>query len=317
MIGISEIAISSENSLIALSNSEGKIYVWDIKNNKEICQFNSTFGFGGKRLAITNDGKYVATGSWGRKGLALYNSIDGSIVWKRKDLSKIQTVKITPNDKYIFVSIDNRYLLKIELATGEILEKLKGFENIFFSNYDNVYILEDSKQYNKYIIYSKDKETSSISKETSALDICFAPGITFITEVCEKVRAINYLTGDEIWRFDPNAGVPRVLTKYPSGSEGWDFAPDTGSHFLTIQYNRELNVLYGLLWPSGKGSDKTLYEFNANTGEIRNKIVVGESFTQKFDDYGKILIIPSASGFDLYDLSQGIKNLNKKKLRIY
>jgi hypothetical protein len=314
MIGISEIAISSENSLIALSNSEGKIYVWDIKNNKEICQFNSTFGFGGKRLAITSDGKYVTTGSYGRKGLALYNSIDGSIVWKRKDLSKIQTVKITPDDKYIFVSIDNKYLLKIELATGETVEKLKGVEDIFFSLYDDIYILESKK----YDVYSKGEKILSIYKESSScLDMCFASGLAFISEVGENVRAISYLTGDEIWRFEPNAGVAKVLTKYPSGEIGWSYAPGTGSHFLTIQYNRELNVLYGLLWPSGKGSDKTLYEFNANTGEIRNKIVVGESFTQKFDDYGKILIIPSASGFDLYDLSQGIKNLNKKKLRIY
>ncbi len=311
---IDNIEIAAKSSFIVASEFEKITDVWDISKGEKICRFNSTYGFGGERIAISTDGKYIVTGSYRKKGLVLYHTSDGSIVWIRSDISKIQKVKFSIDNMYIFVSIDNKNILKISINDGSTLEKIKGAANIFFNLYEDVYLLESKE----YIIYLNGRKASRICKESFAcLDACFSNITVYISEAAKSISSIDFAKN----QFNKLDVIPAFASiraiNYKNEEEIWRFKPCVDSHFLKVKYNKNKNVLFSILRIFENGGNRFLYVFNALTGELIDTAPLETGFyINKFDDYGNLLVSSDGYKIIIYHLDNDLNNMEKKELDV-
>ena len=102
MKDIRHIATSFNGQTIALAEFKKRVQIFDINSLEVISEFDTILDFGGRRLAISEDGKICICGCWERHGICAYETKTGKIVWQRKDLKKVQHIQTlyTDNSKF-------------------------------------------------------------------------------------------------------------------------------------------------------------------------------------------------------------------------
>lgn len=287
---ISDIATSCSGNIFAAAESEKMVYVWDFNKNLKIQSVESIFDDGGRRLAISPNGEICVAGAYNKYGVSMYDVGTGKMLWNRKDLKHVQTLKFNPGGDKIYACFETKPMHIIDAYTGEICETLRGKRDIWFSPFNESYILED----NIKIKFNSDilNKNFEISRETFAiLDVTYSGDTVFTSESGGALRAISTIDGEEKWRayFEDN-------------------------HFLNIGYNKENNLLYGILWNFEKGGNRKLYTFQSDKGEVLN-------ITEMEDDTGVVGFIKNCSHLicsngSVYDLS-GIKPEIVKKFNFF
>ena len=94
MYKMRHIATSQDGSVFLTAEFEKKVYSWNINTYENISEFNTVLDFGGKRLAITEDGTRCVAASYSRRGISMYDVLTGSVIWHRKDINRVQFVTL-------------------------------------------------------------------------------------------------------------------------------------------------------------------------------------------------------------------------------
>jgi len=264
---IRHIATTFDGKLFATAEFERNVSIWKVDNGELQISFQTHLDFGGRRLAISPDGQLCAVGGYHIHGVSVYRTLDGSLVWNRKDLKKIQWLEFDPTQNTLLAGFDEKPLHILDNKTGETIETCRGVRHKYISPYNNnVYLLDATK----LMLYNSSKKPISIERHTFAiLDVTFSPQAIYLTESGGPLRAVNYLEGSLLW----------------------EYIPEHGSHFLTLGYNESTETLFGVMWSYEKDEPYVLVEFNTKTGELLSRRVLEGNISEvEFTSRGNRLI---------------------------
>lgn len=262
---IRHIATTFDGQLFATAEFERIVSIWRIDNGEHQISFQTILGFGGQRLAISPDGQLCAAGAYRIYGISVYRTLDGSVVWNRRDLKKVQWLAFDPIQEILLAGFDEKPLHILDSKTSQTIETWRGVRRKYISPYDrNVYLLDAAK----LMLHNSNRKPTSIERRTFAiLDVTFSQEAIYLTESGGPLRAIDV-----------------------GGSLIWEYIPERGSHFLRIGYNEFRGTLFGVLRHYEKGGPFILVEFDPQTGQPMNNLALGNLAEAEFGNRGSRLV---------------------------
>jgi hypothetical protein len=258
-----------EMNLFATGRHENIVDVWSFSERKKLSDFNTILDFGGFRLAIAvSSSTIISTGSW-TKGIATYTIANGSMLWARSDLKRIQQVCDLSDDKLplIGVSIDSGPYHILRADTGEDHSKLAGIEIIYASLFEPLYLLVDNARQ----VHLSALRIPSIWKKAinsfAILHAAFSPKEVVFSEARGPVSCFDFY-----------------------GTKMWEFQPQENHHILRLVWDMALHRWLGIDWNFKYGGPKSLIEIDI-AGSARPLMNIGNCQQAEFSPDGNYLII--------------------------
>jgi len=250
----------------AVAEFDTNIQVWDLTKGL-VNKFSANFDFGGNRLSISEDGKYLIVGGYSASTITAFDIETGEQLWQRKDLKKCRSVIIL-NRFYnqVFVNLERQGLHILDIETGSTLENLRGVEFYYENPFTNIDLLEKSTSIS-LTDRTKRKTLKNLAKTTFAiLDTAFSKDKIVCAYSGNPLVAVSTLNFETIW-------TTNVI-----------------GHFLRIEYSNELDKILGIRWEYENGSPKYLCYIDVNTGKIEKEINLGEPIEVEFLKQGGLIL---------------------------
>src|SRR5882724_12685751 len=89
---VRQLATSRRGNVFAAGEFERGVHLYDLLTLERLRTIDTTLDFGGRRLAISNDGSTLIAGAYQVHGIAAYSCDTGKELWRRKDLKKVQQI---------------------------------------------------------------------------------------------------------------------------------------------------------------------------------------------------------------------------------
>src|SRR5579871_6731737 len=128
---IRHLATSWSGSAIAAGEFEHTVHAWDLPAEKHLATFPTILDFGGTRLAITRDGNNCIAAAYHVEGIAAYGTPDGAEKWRRKDLKKAQTIRISLDDRRVYACFDTRSCQVLNRESGKTIKTWPGVRDVW------------------------------------------------------------------------------------------------------------------------------------------------------------------------------------------
>lgn len=269
MNDIRHIATSFNGQTIALAEFERRVQIFDIYSLQVISEFDTILDYGGKRLAISEDGSICICGCWERQGICAYEIKTGKIVWQRKDLKKVQHIQTLYADSSKFFAQFATGASRIfDINTGNDIEKITGAKYFFNSMFLEIDIIDKSRS-----IQIVDRQTKkakvNIGRQTfGTLDL----------DIAEDCFAVS------------ESGGPLSCYDIVSGQLKWRISTNENGHFIKVAFNKELDNFIGVTWPFMRRGKKKVKYINKNTGAIEREILINQPVEIEFALNGSVLI---------------------------
>ena len=264
-----QIAVSPTGSKIALGAFEKHVKIVDLLTKETQAEFETILDFGGRRLAIHEDGEICVCGCWERHGIIGYSTRDGAILWQRKDLKKLQgfrSLRSAP-DK-LFAEFGKGTSCILNFKNGKTFKDLPRIKDYAESAFEPIDLLEGGKHFS---IVERDSQKTQCRIERQSfgtLNIAFGPGSVCVSE-----------SGWQLYCYD---------TK--TGQQKWHISSEVREHALRLSYNRIMNRYLAVFWPYEHGGDHTLRIINPDTGSIENSIPFKNMIESAFALDGEVLV---------------------------
>jgi hypothetical protein len=241
MSTIRQLVSSRLGNVLAAAEFEKIVHLYDLASLERLHSFPTTLDFGGRRLAITDDGRTVFVGAYHRHGIAAYSSEDGQELWRRKDLKKVQQLGLNGDGSRLLCCFDRGPCECLNVATGKVGMSLRGVRRVWESPFAPMRLFERSRD---YTIADLEASISAIPRVSFAiLSVAFSP-----THVC----------------FSEAGGPVRTFDAY--GTEAWRHTPPKGIHYLHVAFSEELQLFVGISWPFERGGRLLLQCFAPGNG---------------------------------------------------
>ncbi|WP_457618860.1 hypothetical protein [Lutibacter sp.] len=271
---VRHVVSSSTGRRVLFGAFEQEIVIFDLLSGTRSETIQTTFDFGGRRLALSDEVDGVLAAAYYIHGLALYFCNTGREVWRRKDVKKVQCITLSRDGIKAYCGIEGSSLLVIDLYSGETVRKIKGAVALYDSPYDRVKFLDGTRP---QVLEEDGHRRFYVERTTFAfLDVAFAPGLLCVSEAGGPVRCIDLLTGHEQWRYDP-----------PSGT-----------HLLSLSYCDEGYCFLGIEWSFEKGGTKRMLRLSYDEGIVLGSFDVGMPGGCTFALDGKVLVTSDGKIFD-------------------
>lgn len=246
---------------------EKYIYVWHIEKGL-IAKFETDLISGmEKAVSISEDGKFLIIAGYSNNSITVFDITNIKILWQRKDLKKpAKVVLLNKSKNLIFVDTENKGSYLLNIITGETVEKLKGIEFIYESNYDEINFNQKSLKLDIENRLDRKILKSLTYKSFAILDVCFSYDEIYIAYSKKPLESISLKTFETKWSIEV-----------------------TG-HFLKIEYCKELNKLFGIRWEYENGSPMYLCHINLENGIIEKETDLGNPIAIEFLKSGSMLI---------------------------
>ncbi len=247
---VREVAASYAGRIIAAAEFKKTVHIWDLKLERQICCFESIFESGGKRLAISEDGKLCVAGAYDKHGIAMYDALNGDTIWQRKDLNKVQGLYFSScYQDCILACFDNKPCHVLEAKTGETMTTIKGLRKFAESPFAKIQLL-DKKRAIEVLDFEQGQCIGKIKPLTFAvLSSIFTENSVIISEAAGPVSSYAIQGAKLMWRYTPKLG----------------------SHVLAVSYCEEMDEIFAAQWSYEKGGDSTLLAFDKNDGNVHRK----------------------------------------------
>lgn len=245
MTAIRHLAASRDGSILAAAEFESTVHLWDLNTFSRLRRFETTLDWGGSRLAVSPEGSLIAVGAYQRHGIAAYRTSDGSELWRRTDLKKVQRLCFSHNGRDLFCCFDRHACERLDSLSGKSGANLRGVRNLWASGFGETYLLERSRDY----LVTKDGSNLMIIPKMSfgCLSVGFARSRVCVSEAGGPVRLFDLRSTKMIWRH----------------------VPAKGTHFLAMAYQASSDRFVGVLSPYETGGRSTLCHFDNDTGVPR------------------------------------------------
>ena len=168
--------------------------------------------FGGRRLALTPDGRTCIVGAWGQRGrgprgLAAYSIPDGKLLWNREDIHHIQYVTLSGSGREIYCGVEGSFAHIIDAATGEQLGRVRSAIKIVGSRYTSHKLNVKKGGY----LVNGESEFEILPLSFALLDAVFSPEALCLSEPKNAlhpreevggIRLIDLATAEQLWYLD-------------------------------------------------------------------------------------------------------------------
>jgi hypothetical protein len=270
---IRHLASTWSGSVIAAAEFERTVHVWDVAAEKHLATFLTIMDFGGTRLAITADGKTCIAAAYQVEGIAGYAASDGTEVWRRKDLKKTQTLRVSLDGRRVYACFDNRSCQVLNRETGKTIETWAGVRDVLESPYQPIMLLEKRA----LVLQSPEgRKIATIPAESFAvLCVAFGPGLVCVSESGGPLRCLDVQTAEQRWRFQ-----------------------EKGQHFLELAFSEQAQAFVGVCWPYERGGSFRLLRFEPQSGEMSVVTELGKAGEFEFCLRGTRLLSSDGSVMD-------------------
>lgn len=107
------------------------------RDRPKVSEFPAVYDFGGSRVAISEDGRFVVTAAYSRPGVHAYRVSDGERMWISGRSRKAQRVAISGDCKRVFVCYNSAPMAELDAADGTVMTLASGVERIVVSPHTN------------------------------------------------------------------------------------------------------------------------------------------------------------------------------------
>ena len=276
---IRHVACSYDGRFAVVAEFEKFVQVWDLVSGLRVAAFETTLGFGGRRLAMSRDGSHIAVGSFDVHGVALYDAKSGQEIWRRMERTDVQSIRFSNDDRKVLCGFEEDSYKSIDRAKGKVTATSGHARVLIESVFDEsvVFVLRDADP----ILYNPDGERIDLPRKTFAvLGLAFSPDAVCISESGGTIRCFDSKNGEELWEHDPG----------------------DGKHALQLAYNEAEKVFVAVAWPYAKGGPHEILNFDPSTGAV--KPVVSIEVASAFDFCFRGTRILTSEG-KLYDTAAG------------
>jgi len=217
MNGIRHIAASRKGSVFVTAEFEKRVCCWDSDAYKLISEFDTVLDFGGKRLAVSEDGAKCAAAAYNTYGISMYDVISGSEIWKRKDIKRAQFITFDPSDEKLYIGIEENPMVIINSRDGSGDEKIRAAEKVYF----------DVKTQKRLLQYKNVVKAGGVMFES--------PTFTFSDVLGIGAGVVLSSVGGDLMFLDYNS---REIT--------WKITPEQGNHFVKLSYSEQNDTVYAI-----------------------------------------------------------------------
>jgi hypothetical protein len=238
---------------------EGLLTIYDLESGCKTRKFAVRYDFGGRRLALSRDHQSCFVGCYNVHGLAAYSALDGSELWRRKDLKAVQGVDAFPFDDAVFCGREGAgHVLCVK--TGRTIEKPRGVKRLYPSPLSK-HVLASARTLDLHSPFGT--RIGKIERTTFAeLDCCFSESEVLVTESGGAVRCFDLASLSLLWTHTPTAG----------------------SHFLRLCFSQAVGCFVGVRWHYKDSTDpvKRIVHFDPRTGTVLRDIPLGTPAGHQF-----------------------------------
>jgi hypothetical protein len=276
-MSIRQLATSLNGAIVAAGQFERRVHIWDVTERKLRGTLETILDFGGRRLAITEDGQCCIAGAYRIEGIAAYSTSDGTEVWRRKDLKKVQKIQSSLDGRRVFCSFDAKPCHVLNRETGRTRRTLTGVRSVWESPYEPLTLLVKRE----LVLQSEaGKKLAAIPcKSFAVLSVAFAPGFVCVSESAGPTRCLSTQDGREIWR-----------------------STEAGEHALRLAFDERSQAFVGVCWSYEVSGPHLLRSFALRNGESTRLTELPALGEFEFAQRGSRLL--SSDGF-LFDTATG------------
>lgn len=255
--------------MVALGAFEKHVRIVDLSTKKTQAEFETILDYGGRRMAIHENGSICVCGCWERHGIVGYSGRDGAILWQRQDLKKLQRLRplITDPDR-LFAEFEKGASYIIDYKSGRTINYLPRIEDYSESAYEPINLQETSKH---FTIVGRDEQKTicrMARQSFGTLEVAFGPKSVCISE-----------SGKPLCCYDTKSGRPK-----------WVVDSKPNEHALRLHFNKTMNRYLGVFWPYDKGGAETLKIIHPDTGLIEDSVSFPNMIESAFALAGEVLI---------------------------
>ncbi len=291
--GIRDLAIARTGSTLAASEFEHIVHIYDIRSGRKCSQFDTVMDFGGRRLAITQDGSLCAVGAYHIHGIAAYESQDGRQVWQRKDLKKVQALSLSKDGSALFAFFEVGPAHVLDVWTGVTKDKLRGVSGIVESPFTDAKFVNHNGRpevlnQGRSVRFGPEYYVDQMFR-----DACFA-------EDCLVFGRASFPGGP---RLDPSGLVVDTFCySLVDDRVLWKHSTPRGFNVLNRGYVAERGEVLLVTWPV-EGGERRLVRIDGDTGRVRAEYILrGVLARTVFAKEGTLLVTSSG---DVVDTSDG------------
>ena len=256
------------------------LVVGDIAGGTRSATLETTFDFGGRRLALSDELDAALAAAYHVHGLALYSCSDGRELWRRKDLKKVQKITLSRDGLTAYCGREGASLAVVDLRTGHTERVVRGARALHDSRYDDVQFLDGTKP---QVLENAGRRRCFVDRTTFAfLDVTFAPGLLAVSESGGPVRCLDIAAGHERWRYQPTAG----------------------RHVLRLGDREAERSLLGVEWPFEKGGAKRLLRWSIDSGVLIDAQEIGGPIECCFALDGEVM---ATAGGEVLEVATGAR----------
>lgn len=238
---------------------EARLTIYDLEAGQLKREFSVRYDNGGRRLSVSRDSQSCFVGCYNVHGLAAYSALDGSELWRRRDLKAVQRVDAFPFDDAVFCGREGAGHL-LCAKTGQTIEKPRGVKTVYPSPFSK-HVLVSARTLDVHSPFGT--RIGKIERTTFAeLDCCFSDSEILVTESGGSVRCFDLASLALLW-----AHTPKV-----------------GSHFLYLCFSQALRGFVGVRWHYQDSTDpvKRIVHFERRTGTVLRDIPLGSPAGHEF-----------------------------------
>lgn len=248
---------SKDESTIAAGAFERTTQVWELKTLTKVLTLNTIFDSGGRRLALSNDGKFLFAASHSKKALACYAIPSGEVVWLKRGIGAVQCVTPSVTGRELQCELDTGRCLIVDIRSGERGVELKRITEVFEASDGQRRLLVGNSL---FLWKSGGGEIDLQVHQPLLLDAAFGP-----REVC-----VSFLAG------------PCVCFDSSDGRRSWEYQSPAGSHVQELMYSDKDDCFYGVEWAYHRGRDRFLVHINRRNGGAVGTMILDAPGTSVF-----------------------------------
>ena len=261
-----EMRCSINGKYLIAAEFEKQVQIWNTECDEKICDIQTHFLFGGKRLTVSNSGKYFSAVNYGRYGVEMYSIEDQQLLWQNKTIKQIQGVYYSADDSILYVINNDSKLYTLSVLDGSVQSIEKNVRYLFLTEFGMIRLSKTNE-----LIYG------TLKIPPTNFDYC---------DICPADEAFYYSLSGAKGLFCCDAtGVVLWQTENPKGD------------IIEIAYNKEHNVISAIEERISSDADIDfdyyICSFDAQTGKLLyyQKIQCGnDTYCFAFADHGKKLI---------------------------
>jgi hypothetical protein len=215
-------------------------------------EFTTVHSPGGRRLAISADGRRAFAAGYERGGIAAYDAGAGALLWHRADLRQAQSVRLTLDDDLLLCGFERGPARVVSASSGEPRETLRRVKHIIPLDAD-VWLLVFQRRY--HLRRAGQRDTPIEATSFGLLDALLADGVLWLSEAAAGVRSFAASDGT-------------LMSAY---------SPPRGSHVLNLA-RADDGACYGIEWPYQRGGTHRAVRFEDGNARITAELQLSWPF---------------------------------------